>query len=224
MGTPTGSGNDLIRTDGDNDTIQAGDGNNEIHAGKGNNIITAGSGHDEIWANGGDDVINAGNGNNIIRAGNDSIDGGSGSDILVGGDGNDFVWGQSGRDLVIGGRGTDRLYGNQDDDILIGGWTSFDTDRLSLNAIMREWASPRSYSDRVKNLSGNSQSATYSARENGNVFLRGDVSPSQTVFDDSEVDVISGNQASDWFFANLAGGVLDILDDRNSSENQNDIN
>ena len=58
----------------------------------------------------------------------------------------------------------------------------------------------------------------------GNVFLRGDISPTRTVFDDGEVDVISGNQASDWFFANLAGGVLDILDDRTSSENQNDIN
>ena len=89
---------------------------------------------------------------------------------------------------------------------------------------MREWASPRSFSDRVQNLSGNSQSATCAARENGNVFLRGDISPTRTVFDDGEVDVISGNQASDWFFANLAGGVLDILDDRTSSENQNDIN
>jgi len=34
-----------------------------------------------------------------------------------------------------------------------------------------------------------------------------------TVFDDAAVDVLTGNDSRDWFFANLSGGVLDSITD-----------
>ena len=45
------------------------------------------------------------------------------------------------------------------------------------------------------------------------------------MFNDNDVDTLTGNQAQDWFFANLIadnGGVLDIITDRAANESAND--
>ena len=42
--------------------------------------------------------------------------------------------------------------------------------------------------------------------------------PDVTVDDDDPVDVLQGAAGTDWFFANLSGGVLDVLDGPGGSE------
>jgi Ca2+-binding RTX toxin-like protein len=223
----TGSGDDFIFDFSGNNRIEAGDGRDvivtrgPIIGAPGNNQIDAGAGDDTIDAGPGNDTIDAGPGNDIVHAGggNDTVDGGFGNDILLGGDGNDTVSGGAGRDLLIGGRGADQIVGNQDDDILIAGTTAYDDfNDFALRAILAEWTSDRSYDERVANLSTGIGPPALAIR------LNGDSSPipgQQTVFEDSDVDVLSGNQARDWFFANLSadnGGPLDKVTDKGSTE------
>jgi hypothetical protein len=45
------------------------------------------------------------------------------------------------------------------------------------------------------------------------------------VFNDSDVDTLTGNSATDWFYANLTndnGGPLDVITDASSSEKKTD--
>jgi hypothetical protein len=177
-------------------------------------------------------------------SGDDSIKGGSGNDILLGESGEDKIWGGDGRDFIAGGTGADRLHGDAYDDILVSGFTAFEsefnqsapstfsaTTRLPLNqqrraleAIMAEWTSTRSYSDRRSNVRGTGTGT----RTNGSYFLRvSDTSMiNNTVFDDSSVDKLWGDSGSDWFFANLSpdlGNVLDEVKDRSGNESSEDI-
>ena len=177
-------------------------------------------------------------------AGNDEIKGGSGNDILMGESGNDNIWGGDGRDIVIGGTGADRLHGDTNDDILIAGFTAFEMEfnqsaptiyfpsttrltfnqqRLALESILAEWTSTRSYSDRRKNIRGEG----IGARLNGTNYFKVDdnVAANNTVFDDTSVDTLWGDNGTDWFFANLdnASGVRDDIKDRSNSESQEDI-
>ena len=177
-------------------------------------------------------------------AGDDDIKGGSGNDILMGEAGDDNLWGGDGRDIVIGGTGADRIHGDAHDDILIAGFTAFEaefnqwapseflpTTRLTLNqqrtaleAIMAEWASSRTYTERRNNIRG----AGAGTRLNGNNFFRmsDTAMANNTVFDDSSVDQLWGDGGSDWFFANLnndPGSVLDQVKDRSGNESQEDI-
>jgi Ca2+-binding RTX toxin-like protein len=147
--------------------------------------------------------------------GHDTLTGGSGHDVLLGGAGDDTLdGGGQGRDLLLGGLGADVLTGNAGDDLLIAGTTAFDGNQAALAAILAEWTSSRSYAARVANLKG----AGSGPRANGSTFLK--VSgPDVTVYDDGAVDVLTGNSGSDWFFANLSGGVvLDIINGRGGSE------
>jgi predicted NAD-dependent protein-ADP-ribosyltransferase YbiA (DUF1768 family) len=57
---------------------------------------------------------------------------------------------------------------------------------------------------------------------NGNNFLKVGPTNAATVFDDGERDTIWGDQGTDWFFANLVGGVLDDLRDRARGESNDD--
>lgn len=243
----TGSGNDLIWTDGGNDLIDAGNGTNEVHAGNGNNVIRAGTGDDRIWSGDGNDDIDAGDGDNEVRAGagddivrtgtgsdvihagagndmvwagagNDSIQGGAGNDILVGGDGNDTLVGDAGRDVLIGGLGADRLIGNADEDILIAGYTLYDNILPALFGILTEWTSSATYAQRMANV-------TAGTGLTGGYRLVGDDGASQTVFNDNDVDTVTGSQGQDWFFANRYadnGGVLDLVTDLSNIENWTD--
>ena len=177
-------------------------------------------------------------------AGDDEIKGGSGNDILMGESGNDNIWGGDGRDIVIGGIGADRLHGDANDDILIAGFTAFemefnqsaptiyfpsttrltiDQQRLALESILTEWTSTRSYTDRRRNIRGEG----IGARLNGTNYFKVDdnVAANNTVFDDTSVDTLWGDNGTDWFFANLdnASGVRDDIKDRSNSESQEDI-
>ena len=211
-----GDGNDTITAGSGNDTIYGGDGNDVIYAGDGNNWVDGGSGNDTITAGSGTDTLYGGDGNDVIRAGagNDTLDGGAGNDILVGGDGNDMLVGGDGRDLLIGGFGADRLNGNSQDDILIAGYTLFDNIDGALSNIMAEWTSSGSYTSRVNNL-------TTGTGATGGVRLVGDDGATQTVFNDNDVDTLTGSSGQDWFFANTIndnGGAIDIIVDQAGNE------
>ena len=140
-----GRGNDHIRGSQGDDTIVDLAGDNRIEGGRGNDVITTGDGDDRIEGDRGDDVIDAGNGRN-------KIDGGSGDDIVVGGDGDDDIEGGSGRHLLIGGRGRHRVESENGDDMLIAGYTDYDNHLAALDALLAEWTSSESYSDRVANI------------------------------------------------------------------------
>src|SRR5207249_7565770 len=120
----------------------------------------------------GADTINVGGsvGNAVFidgGAGNDSVKGGPGNDTILGGTGDDLLVGGAGRDLLIGGLGADRIVGNTDDDILVAGTTAHDNNDTALTAIMAEWTSARTYTQRVNNIRNGSGSAT---RANGSYF------------------------------------------------------
>jgi hypothetical protein len=155
--------------------------------------------------------------------GNDDLNGGGGANVVVGGDGDDMLVGGSNRDILIGGRGADRLVGNGGEDLLIAGYTAFDGDYAALCAILAEWNSSRSYATRVANLQGTGSGSTFASRLNGNYFLTASGS-GRTVFDDGDADVLTGSAGRDWFFANLAGGVLDTITDLQPDEFALDIN
>ena len=82
----------------------------------------------------------------------DVLRGGSGNDILLGRAGDDQPIGQGGRDLLFAGLGSDRPSGGDDDDLLVSGASDFDDDLNALALIRAEWVSPRSYAERVANL------------------------------------------------------------------------
>ena len=142
------------------------------------------------------------------EAGHDRLKGGAGDDVLLGGTGDDLLSGGSGRDLLIGGTGADRLVGNSEDDLLIAGNTLHDTLDTALCAIMDEWTSGRTYSQRVANLSGlasaGADGSTFASRENNGFFLRSD-GPGTTVFDDNAADILTGSSGLDWFLFNADG-------------------
>lgn len=133
--------------------------------------------------------------------GDDRIKGGTGHDVILGGPGNDLLLGGSGRDILIGGYGADKIVGNADDDILISGGIRFDDMDVALHSIMAEWTSDRDCQIQVENISGITNG---SDRLNGDYFLMmeqvGEFEP--TVFDDGELDVLTGAAGLDWFFYN----------------------
>jgi Ca2+-binding RTX toxin-like protein len=218
-----GQGNDDIRTAAGNDTIIDLAGNNDIRSEDGNDRITTGAGHDSIRGGKGSDLVRAG-------AGDDTLEGEEGNDILLGEEGADRLNGDQARDLLIGGIGADRLVGNGDGDLFIAGTTTFDANDAALAAIMAEWSSSRSYSQRIHNLSNGTaaaglDSSQFAARANAGFFLIGNAGAGQTVFSDTDVDTLTGSQGTDWFLANrLAdnGGPLDIVNSQ-SGEISTDI-
>jgi hypothetical protein len=121
------------------------------------------------------------------------VTGGHGNNILVGdGHGNTLTGDGPGRNLLIAGgsdfsgRG-DTLIGGNDDDILIAGFTAYDTDRASLEAILAAWTRPDSYLDRVAALTPGAGVPLLDAT---------------TVFSNGAVNTLVGNAGFDLFFAN----------------------
>jgi RTX calcium-binding nonapeptide repeat (4 copies)/PKD domain len=172
-----------------------------------------------IYGGAGDDTIQVAGGVSLPAwlyggDGNDTLSGGAGDDVLLGDSGNDQLTGGQGRDLLIGGAGGDTLNSNAGEDILIAGTTAFDGKHAALAAIMAEWTSERSFADRLANLRGTGSGP----RNNGDYFLK--VSGQDvTVFDDAAVDVLNGASGTDWFFANLSGGVaLDLINGLTGSD------
>ena len=213
-----GNGNNRVRTSSGLTLpmqVTAGFGTDRIDTGKGNdsivklggvsNIRTRG-GSDTIVTGDGPDVINSGGGNDFVDAGggDDVITGGGGNDLLLGRSGSDIIRGGSGKDVMIGGSGADMLYGDGSSDLLIAGMTSYDDDRLALDAIAATWSLGGSYSSRVAAL-------TAGVGVDGSTRLV----EGQTVFGETGVsDFLQGGKSSDWFFADLD----DQLDDVAGSE------
>jgi hypothetical protein len=120
--------------------------------------------------------------------------------------------------VLIGGLGADKLTGNSDEDVLIAGNTSHDANQAALLAIMAEWSSNKTYAVRVSNLL-NGTGLTAGNKLNGNDGA------TQTVFDDADIDTLSGNQGTDVFWANLVadnGGAIDLICDKAGNETAND--
>jgi parallel beta-helix repeat protein len=146
--------------------------------------------------------------------------GGSGNDnlrafpgipsVLVGNAGNDTLIGSSQNDILIGGIGNDTLRGGSGQDILIAATTSHDAAPLALANLRAEWTSEQSYTQRIENLQGTSSSNN---PLNNGTYLRN--SPTDTLFDDSTLDSLYGDEDLDWFIANLS---VDLLADRVADE------
>ncbi len=104
------------------------------------------------------------------------------------------------------------LNGGNDQDILIAGGVSV-TEGFA--AILSEWASERSYSQRsinIRKLSGESNAA------NAPYYLIGRGRAGQTVFDDDAAnDKLTGGNGLDLFFTNAG---FDILTDRETDEDR----
>ena len=106
--------------------------------------------------------------------------------------------------MLIGGLGKDKLNGGKGDDLLIGGYTSYDDHVASLELIMAEWGSVRSYYDRLNNL----RNAAGPVLSGTSVGLKKSGSE-QTVFNDSDKDDLKGSSNQDWFFASLGKDKMD---------------
>ncbi|MEX2140609.1 MAG: putative Ig domain-containing protein, partial [Pirellulales bacterium] len=125
------------------------------------------------------------------QAGNDQLIGGGGSNVLVGGTGADMLFGSAARDLLFGGLGADHLQGHgpdglgsaDDGDLLASDFTvhEFDTERLA--SLFHRWTSSDTYAERLHNLRFEEHPALNNT----------------TVFDDFEVDQLTGGQGQDWF-------------------------
>ncbi len=129
------------------------------------------------------------------------IDGGAGDDHLIGG---------GRRSILVGGLGADKLTGGSGDDLLIGGTVAFGLDVNRWGVVLDEWASNRSYADRVANLKGTGTGP----RANGTVFLQANV----TVFDDDAADDLNGSSGQDWYFAKLTGPNKDKINGNTNGE------
>lgn len=148
--------------------------------------------------------------------GNDRLKGDQGPSVLLGGDGDDELLGGAGQDLMVGGQGADQLVGSGGDDLLIGGTTLYDAVDDALAAILAEWTSARSYSERVANLSNPNAAVRLIA-----------VGPAATVFDDDVADHLVGSAGIDWYLLNLDGDgdplKRDRASDRKATETATDV-
>ena len=133
-------------------------------------------------------------------AGNDTLTGRATlSTILIGLGGNDVLTGGSQRDLLFGGTGADVLQGAGGDDLLISGTTLHDRDRAAMLLIYSEWISTRTFAQRTANIWGNGTGT----RANGTTYLNSGLADGITdsVFADTDTDILIGGANQDWFFA-----------------------
>lgn len=141
-------------------------------------------------------------------SGDDVLRGGGGPDLLSGGEGNDSLYGGLGNDVLLGGLGADLLRGGDastkgaDSDLLISGTTTYDALDAALRAIALEWASGRTYSERVGRLSTGADG-----------LPRLDAG---SVTNDSATDQLFGGAGLDWYF-----GLASEAVDRTSQERLN---
>lgn len=177
-----------------NDTITAGGGNDQIHGDADNDVLLGRAGRDSFYGGAGDDSITGGSGNDILlgEGGQDSLFGSSGADAFVGGDGNDLLSGGNGRDVLIGGSGADTITGDNGDDLLISGYTYYDTDLAGLQSILGLWIGGGTYEQRV-------------------AAIQTELLTASKVSADGDIDILSGNNGKDYFVADSADVITDLV-------------
>jgi Ca2+-binding RTX toxin-like protein len=174
----------------------------EYTGGAGNNFIDA-------RAFGAPMTLRGGGGNDTLWGTpfNDVITGGDGNDLISGGAGNDTIIGNAGRDILIGGLGADQLNDSSvpltgsGDDILIGGRSTYEFNRTVLQAILATWTGPGSFVQRIHAIQITGVGPNKNYRFNSN-----------TVTDDSAVDILFGGSNDDWFFAKTNAPNADTHD------------
>ncbi|MFK7821698.1 MAG: calcium-binding protein [Planctomycetaceae bacterium] len=206
-------GNDTIEGGSGDDTLEGDFGNDSIVGSAGNDSITGGGDDDTILGSLGSDTVSGGGGDDFLNGGGDGdqLSGGSGNDVILGQAANDTLNGGTGRDFLVGGTGADEIDGGGSGDLLLAGSAS--SLASTWPAIMKEWTSERTYTERVGNLRDGSGTAD---RANGDVFLVA----KDTVTDDAGADSLTGGTATDWFFGN---SKIDILKDRTDTEFLDDL-
>jgi hypothetical protein len=116
------------------------------------------------------------------------------------------------------------IIGNANDDVLVAGYTSYDNDPVTLKAILAEWTRTEvghEVAVRVNNLKDPAGAGT--DRLNGGYFLNYESTRADdvvTVWDDGNLDILTGNAGTDWFLFNKDTGVRDWVTDLNSVESQ----
>lgn len=183
-----------------NDTITAGGGNDQVFGDADNDVLLGRAGRDSFYGGAGDDSITGGSGNDILlgEGGQDSLFGSSGADVFAGGDGNDQLSGGNGRDVLIGGSGADTITGDNGDDLLISGYTYYDTDIPGLQSILALWMGGGSYDERV-------------------AAIKADLLDDSKVTADGDADLLSGNNGKDYFIADSADVITDLVKKETSS-------
>lgn len=180
-----------------NDIMQEGEvygdeGNDDIWGGQSADYLRAGVGNDSVHGNAGDDLI-------FGEDGDDSLFGNAGNDILSGNAGNDTLYGLSDSDLLFGGAGADSLFGQTGGDLFVGNTSDFDDDDKALQAILAEWTSASSYTDRVDNVNN----GTGTLLGSGIALVKG-----VTILDDGDDDELRGGLDQDAFFAIFGGDLI----------------
>jgi Ca2+-binding RTX toxin-like protein len=179
------------------------------------NRLEGRGGGDRIYGGPGNDTIFGGDGDDWLYgdAGSDSLYGEAGNNALLGGPGNDLLdtsvavsAGSEGRNLLIGGAGADTLQGGWGEEILIGGATAYDGKVAALEAVMREWASNKSFDDRCNRLDSGFRDPLDPRA--GFIQLKRKTAKASkgTVLNDGLRDSLFGGDGSDWF--------LDFADDQ----------
>ena len=148
------------------------------------------SGQDTLTTGAFGDVLYGGSGSNVMN-------GGAGNDILIGGGGNDTLNGGGGSDLLIGAGGNDSLSSGTGSDLMIGESTTYDSNITALDAILAEWSSSDSYSDRINFLMNG-------GGLNGSFVLN-----NSTVINDVAANVLTGGGGTgqnNWYIIYSTGG------------------
>lgn len=141
----------------------------------------------------------------VLMGGTDSdtldATGSVGPTVLFGDTGNDLLLGGSGNNLLIGGVGIDTLVGGAGEDLLLGGDTGWEWSPAYLALLMAEWGrTDIDYATRVAHVLG-----TLLGGNNGTITLN-----SNTVYDDSAPDSLTGSAGLDWFFQSAGDQLLDL--------------
>jgi hypothetical protein len=146
----------------------------------------------------------------IVRGGSgtNTITGDAQGNILIGGPGTNTITGGSGRSILIADKGAGTVKGGSGDDIVIGGYTNYDASStandLALEAILAEWQSADSYTTRISKIKA--------GLPGGYKLVWG-----TTVYDNGQVDTLTGGGGMDWFFE----GAKDTITDYQSGEQIN---
>ncbi len=160
------------------------------------------------------------NGSDVVEIASGSVDfddtltGNSRDNVLVGHGGDDQLFGDSSsatanRDFLIGGAGADTLEGLAGDDLIIAGATDYGIP-IQIEphlAVFSEWLAAKTYEDRVDNIIGASGAPDPLPSAD-------QLADSVSVFDDSEIDSITGGSGDDFYFADLDPTIEDVLTDK----------